>query len=384
MAQHMTGGLPSRVVARALAILVAAALVASCQPSASPATAPPSPSATPFVLPASLRSTSWLGATGAWGKVAGTLANEYFTVPESEQGLAAFEGRVLTVDAPPSESGTGIVLREIASGRVLLRAELPVYPFPGRFGDGVIYFSGYRPDPAGPPGEIIREIPGAWRVGLDGSVVSIVEAQPVPEEWGDDTVARILLLSPSGRSLISRVCHSSGVLGPAACDVDVIGTEDGSSRSLLRGALGPVLASDSLIVLSDTLVTYLEARDLQRGELLWSVSLGQGRGGPPFWAGDGVHLAVAYWQDEAPPGSWTMALIDATSGELRDLVDWQESDLGRLWVNLSGGGYAVLGHGSDVNGALVEGGGSTTISLLDLATGELAADVWELSLPPAP
>jgi hypothetical protein len=349
-------------------------------PTASPEATPP----TAQGLPPELRQASWVGATGAWGTLAGTLANDYLPLPDEELPLEARDGLVLTQNPA---YGTSLLLRTIGGGGLLFAVETPGVALAAQIGDTVVYVAGPRPAAAGQTEPFEREIAGVWRITRDGRVTEVLAPRPVPPQWGDEEVARGLRLSPSGDTLASTVRHGRwrGVATGFSCELEVITTADGVRH--LASDTGPVIAATDLVVVvartmddapGDTRVA-LTAFDVDNGDQLWTQVLDSA--GNVFFVADGVDMAVEYRTPGEPPDSRTVALITLASGQMADVMAWRQGAGRFLWGHLSGGRWAVFGPAPQVDSALVDGDGRTVITLLDLTTAVLSEEVWELRLP---
>ena len=345
--------------------------------SASPSTLPSSPSGSPspqvtgapVPLPEGLTNRTWvtLSPVEGVGYVAGTLdGRSHLILPEGESPLAASDGRVLSVRfGPVAASGFAIsstlILRDVATGNVIVEAELPGMIAYAVLGAETAYVAANMT-------ELPGEVPGVYALSLaDGSVREVIPAQVVPGDpkgqapWNAASRGP-LALSPSGRTL------GSGVFLNNLSDIQTLDLGTGTLTEAVTGvseALGPL--SDAVLVTvggGDT-----SGYDIATGKRLWVHEGARAESGV-YILSDGSTLVQAY-QDIAV-SERVVATVDLRSGASRELLRVPKTEpLPDLWAEASNDRYAVLipgGQGLDV---ALAGTGSFLADLLDLSAGTI-------------
>jgi hypothetical protein len=307
----------------------------------------------------------WNGDTTVYG--AATLDGKAsLLLPPGELGLTAADGRVVSVD-PRGESGGSVLrVRDIASGITLIEISRPEQvEIAVLRGDSLFFTGSLAPVPTDP---------GVYRADLAGGpLTTLIESGAWLPEWDPSWsyAGRTVELSPSGRTLASGLCTV------ARCRVDVIDLTTGDTR------LGVVEVDGFLRDITDSVAIAggqgeIAGYDLTTGARMWTFAPGELMLG--YLTSDGRLVQGYYaWLPGTTPPIYTVATIDVTSGDVRVL--FEDPDQGpevRLWPEVSGDRFAVLGRDGRMGSFFGEGGlGSprsaavAVTDLLDLETGEL-------------
>ena len=360
------GGALGGILVAAVAIVAVVGL-AGRQPAGAPPSQDAGAPASPDELPAGLENRSWVAGLGWNGDTtvygAATLDGKAsLLLPPSELGLTAADGRVVSM-GPRGESGGSVLrVRDIASGITLIEISRPEQvEIAVLRGDSLFFTGRLTPVPTDP---------GVYRADLAGGpLTTLIESGPLSPEW--DNPGRTVELSPSGRTLASGLCTVE------RCRVDVIDLTSGDTR------LGVVEVDGFLRDITDSVAIAggqgeIAGYDLTTGAKLWSFAPGELTLG--YLTSDGRLVQGYYaWLPGTTPPIYTVATIDVTSGNVRVLFeDPDQGPVVRLWPEVSGDRFAVLGRDGDMASFFGEGGFGSPSSaavavtdLLDLETGEL-------------
>ena len=239
--------------------------------SATPSPASPTPMPTPPPLPEGLTNRTWvaLNPVEGVGYVAGTLdGRSHLVLPEGENPLAASDGRVLAVRyGPVAASGfpssSTVIVRDVASGKVIVEVERP----------GAIGYAVMDADTAYVAAsytEVPGEVPGVEALSLaDGSVREVIPSQVIPVDqkgqapWNAASRGP-LALSPSGRTLGSCIWLNN------LCDIETLELWTGTLTRTVTGLAGGLwlLSDEVLVTLGDVGTSGL---DIATGKLLWVI-----------------------------------------------------------------------------------------------------------------
>jgi len=342
------------------------------------ATAPPTEPPTAPPLPEGLDNRTWvtLSPVEGVGYVAGTLdGSAHLLLPEGESPLAASDGRVLSVRfGPVATSGLAssstVILRDVASGKVIVEVERP----------GAIGYAVMDADTAYVAAEYTEvpgEVPAVDAISLaDGSLREVIPAQVIPVDpkgqapW-NAAHGGLLALSPSGRTLGSCIWQNN------LCDIETLDLGTGTLTRAVTGLAGGLwLLSDEVLV---TVVgeTDTAGYDITTGKRLWTHEGARAESGG-YILSDGSTLIQAY-QDIAV-SERVVATIDLRSGASRELLRVPKTEPAPdLWAEASNDRYAVLipgGQGLDV---ALAGTGSFLADLLDLSTERIERSALRVS-----
>lgn len=348
----------------------------------SPPPGSPSPQATGtppagVSLPEGLTNRTWvtLSPVEGVGYVAGTLdGRAHLVLPEGESPLAASDGRVLAVRYGPVEASglatsSTVVLRDVATGKVIVEVERP----------GAIATAVMDADTAYVAAsytEVPGEVPGVEALSLaDGSVREVIPphviaADPKDQNPWNAAHRGVLALSPSGRTLGSCVWLKN------LCDVQTLDLEKGSPRLAVTGisaGLGPLSDAVLVTVGDDNTSGY----DAATGKLLWTLDGARATGA--YLLSHGSTLIEEY-QD--PVTSEVLVVsVDLASGASRELLRTPKADVPpELWEPASNDRYAVLIPGGQDLEVALAGAGSFLADLLDLSTGTIEPAALRVSI----
>ncbi|MFH0751784.1 MAG: hypothetical protein V2B17_08105 [Chloroflexota bacterium] len=353
--------------------------------SAAPGSPPPEATAAPSTppallpLPEGLTNRTWvtLSPVEGVGYVAGTLdGSAHLVLPEGEIPLAASNGRVLAVRyGPVAASGLAtsstVILRDVASGKVIVEVERPGAIATAVMGADTAYVAAEYT-------ELPGEVPGVDALSLgDGSVREVIPPQVVavdPKDqnpWNAVHRGPRLVLSPSGRTLGSCVWLKN------VCDIETLDLGTGTlTRAATELAGGLWLLSDAFLVTVDNANTY--GYDAATGKLLWTHEGARAESGG-YILSDGSTLAQAY-QDIAV-SERVVATIDLRSGASRELLRVPKTEPAPdLWAEASNDRYAVLIPGGRGFPDALAGTGSFLADLLDLSTGQIERAALRVSI----
>lgn len=384
MAPMIVGAILLVVAALGLRVAIGGPAGASPSPTAALSAAPGSsqpeatgrpPSATetpPNVppLPEGLDNRTWvtLSPVEGVGYVAGTLdGRARLVLPEGESPRAASDGRVLSVRyGPVAASGLAtsstVIVRDVASGKVIVEVELPSAISNGVMDAETAYVAAEYT-------EIPGEVPAVDAISLaDGSVREVIPAQVIPVDpkgqapW-NAAHGGLLTLSPSGRTLGSCIWQNS------LCDIETLDLGTGTLTRAVTGLAGGLwLLSDEVLV---TVVGEADTAgyDITTGKRLWTHEGARAESGG-YILSDGSTLIQAY-QDIAV-SERVVATIDLRSGASRELLRVPKTELlPDLWAEASNDRYAVLIPGGQGLEVALAGTGSFLADLLDLSTGKI-------------
>ncbi|MGH9423139.1 MAG: hypothetical protein ACRD3J_24390, partial [Thermoanaerobaculia bacterium] len=232
-------------------------LAANPQPTPEPA---PSASITPSETPAATTPTDTPSVVGPVTAVTATVADR---IPASLQGrawaavgpTALFAGSLgdpVRLRLPPSWDLLAITDEYVVTGQRALDGSSTLVNFsfrgngaadrkpvsvPGQMIAGVVasdrlYVTGFDATSTGDPGVIAISM-------LDGTVTIVVPPAPAPEGLGSP-VARNVLVSPSGRTVLSSLCSPAGCSGGTIVDASTA-----SVRGSLANTDGPSAINES-------------------------------------------------------------------------------------------------------------------------------------------
>lgn len=346
----------------------------------------PSPSVEPSTtpeLPAGLENRSWVAGLGWNGDTtvygAATLDGKAsLLLPPSELGLTADDGRVVSMGS--GESGGSVLrVRDIASGNTLLEISRPEQVEIAVLRGDSLFFTGLlTPVPTDP---------GVYRADLAGGpLTTLIESGPWLPEWDYSWshAGRTVELSPSGRTLASGLCAGE------RCRIDVIDLTSGDTR------LGVVEVDGFLRDITDSVAIAgsqweIAGYDLTTGAKLWSFAPGEIQDGYMTTDGrlvQGYNAWVPAGGDTYTGPTYTVATINVISGDVRVLFEDPDQGLApRLWPEVSGDRFAVLGRDGRMGSFFDFFGGGAAVAitdLLDLETGELIRGRLVINQPNGP
>lgn len=238
-----------------------------------------------------------------------------------------------------------LLVRDVADGRLVVDAKTPIYPAWIAVGTRAVYFSGPRPDPGGPPGQAVRsEIPGVWRLTMDGTLSELSESRESPPGSTTLVYSRALLLTPSEEALIASTCRSEGFsIGADICDVEVHDLSSGEIETPVAEVHGYPVAVDETAVIFSQLMddgSSVFAVKLDSADEVWRhlvpVLLG-------VWLDRGSSRLVLAYRSSTTGDDGAIATIDMATGERRDVYRWGAGVDGYVYPQLSAGGFAVFG-----------------------------------------
>jgi hypothetical protein len=335
------------------------------------------------------------------GHVAGTLdGRHHLVLPADEFPLDVRDGRVFSVRrGPVAASGfaksSTVIVRDVASGDVLVQADVPgdLATGSGVLGADVAYVSAWAT-------EVPGVVPAIYAVSLaDGTIREVLPAQDVGVDPTGSPHSRVasggpLLLSASGRlaSLPLTVAGTTSrgplALSPSGrtlgscifkegrCDIQVVDLETGSLRIPVRGFAGGLgwLSDEILVLLGHTAAHFgISGYEIATGKLLWRHEQARAESGG-YLLSDGSTLVQAF-QDLAV-GERVVATIDLRTGAIHELlrvdVAWPSTEPSPdLWAAASNDRYAVLVYVGPSPAEALVATGSLTADLLDLSTGSI-------------
>ena len=222
-----------------------------------------------------------------------------------------------------------------------------------------VYFTGSARDGLGDP--------GVWMIDFhDLKPVHVVERGPWPASLnGGVRTRQPLIMSRSGRTVISAACGSGRVTGP--CVVDAIDTRTNQARRL------PVDLPAAAWVASDTEVITrapdgsIAAYSLADGHMMWTRSDGRFLDG--YVTSEGATLVASIAEGSSSP-TFVLAAVQAETGELTPR--WSTpagAEQVSLWPDLSDDLTAVIGHGPPLASAFADGTAARTADTIDVRTG---------------
>jgi hypothetical protein len=374
--------------------------IAQATETPAPATPTPPPIATPVPptpapLPAGLDNRTWvtLNRVEGIGHVAGTLdGRHHLVLPADEFPLDVRDGRVFSVRrGPVAASGfaksSTVIVRDVASGDVLVQADVPgdLATGSGVLGADVAYVSAWAT-------EVPGVVPAIYAVSLaDGTIREVLPAQDVGVDPTGSPHSRVasggpLLLSASGRlaSLPLTVAGTTSrgplALSPSGrtlgscifkegrCDIQVVDLETGSLRIPVRGLAGGLgLLSDEVLVAWVTHVG-VTGYEITTGKTAWSIENAMAHSA--YLLSDGLTLVLAFADYAA--GGLVVATIDLRTGATRELLRTTKGQVAPyLWEAASNDRYAVLVYVGSLPAEPLVATGSLTADLLDLSTGKI-------------
>lgn len=334
-----------------------------------PQVTPPSPPAL-LPLPEGLTNRTWvtLSPVEGVGYVAGTLdGRARLVLPEGESPLAASDGRVLSVRyGPVAASGLAtsstVIVRDVASGKVIVEVELP-----GAISNGVM--DADTAYVAAEYTEVPGEVPAVDAISLaDGSVREVISPRVIavdPKDqnpWNAVHRGPRLVLSPSGTTLGSCVWLKN------LCAIETLDLGTGTLTRAVTGIpAGLGLLSEAVLVAVGDGNT--SGYDAATGKLLWTLD--GARAMSAYLSSDASTLILAY---ENESGNAVVS-VDLRSGARRELLRTPNGETPpHLWAEASNDLYAVLvPYGGDHRPPeeVLAGAGSVLADLLDLSTGKI-------------
>jgi hypothetical protein len=225
-----------------------------------------------------------------------------------------------------------------------------------------VYATGFDATSMGDPGIVAIST-------LDGSVRTIIK--PAVPDDAVSVVARNVLVSPSGRTVLSAVCVPSGCTGGT-----IIDAASGRVTGTLTTTEGPSAIND----------TYALVRG--GGDVTTAIALVSLESGKVAWRRHADEIYHAYVTDGDEVVTMTSrdghASLDtiALSGAVRSFTDLS-GHLPTLWDTLSSNGPAVLGDGGPFPGN-AGGDGMVRADVLDLETQAISRDAFQLDLDGQP
>jgi hypothetical protein len=306
------------------------------------------------------------------GHVAGTLDGRHqLVLPAGEFPLDARDGRVLSARyGPVGPSGvpttSTVIVRDVATGDVLVEVDLPVAIASGVLGADTAYVAASDSERPG-------LVPAVQAISLtDGTIREVLPAQDIGVDpdglppWNAASRGP-LALSPSGRTLGSCIFQN------LRCDIQVVDLETGSTWIRVRGHVGGLwLLSDEVLVAVVTHVG-ITGYDIAAGKVLWSREEARAESGG-YILSDGLTLVLAFADYDAIER--VVAKIDLRTGATHELlrvdVAYPSTEPSPdLWAAASNDRYAVLVYVGPPPAEALVATGSLTADLLDLSTGSI-------------
>lgn len=311
---------------------------------------------------------------------AAVIGGPSLRLPPGEQVLAVSQeyvaARLLT-----GAAGSLLVVRDIATGRQIVRLERPEQVVTAVFAGGLLYFAGQMPDGSDS---------GVSAIDLSDLVArEVITPTTWPAEWNGTGSRNQLRVSPTGATVGAPACGPAGPGGPKRCFVDVINVASGSvSRPVTDIPFYLWDVSDTTLFAVPDELSFVVAFDRETGALRWQTE-SRSFGIDHYPTSDGAAYVVTYvslGNGEDIPTLLVLAAIDAASGAIR--VIHEEADGGQpmsLWPELSDDRFAVVGR---VNARLVEafGNGPSSVSadVVELATGQVFPAALTIPSPVGP
>lgn len=232
--------------------------------------ASPSPSES-FAVPASNASPPF--ASAAIGRVftsrlpsgefaVARVGGPSLRIPPQEVVLAVSDDQVASV-MPTGPAGSTLVIRDLASGRELVRLMRPEQVSTGVFAGGSLYFTGAMTDwsDSGVSAIDLANLP----------VREVIASAPWPADWGGDGsgIRNALAVSPTGRTIGAPACGPV-LVAPQRCFVDVIDVASGSvTRPVSDTPLYLWDMSDTMLFAVPEERLFVVALDRKTGERQW-------------------------------------------------------------------------------------------------------------------
>ncbi len=315
------------------------------------------------VAPSSLTGKAWLAETPS-GVVAGTIGSQArLQLPPGRHVLANTANVLVSseVAADGTASKVSFYRRDIGAAAfspVLLPGQVLVGAVAGQW----VYVTGFSAD--------TLKDPGVFGLSLrDGSVVRVIE--PGSASFGTrDTVARNIMASPSGLTVISSICT------PSACSGGVV-IEGASGRALgdLSTSGGPSALNDNVVLVryGADATTELGLIGLATGKELWHLRADQVRFA--YITDDDAVVATVVDSD-------TVRLTTVDKLGVRRYSSPLAGREPTLWPELSTNALAIVGTGGPFPGTVEQG--VVHASVVDLSSLVVAPDVIRITLTTTP
>ena len=302
-------------------------------------------------------------------------------LPPGEQILAVSADHVASV-LDTGTAGSNLVVREIATGRQIVRVERPEQVGTAVFAGGSLYFAGSMPDGSDS---------GVSAIDLANlGVRQVIKPTTWSAEWGGTGSRNQLRVSPTVATVGAPACGPAGPGVPKRCFVDVIDVASGTvTRPVADIPLFLWDISDTTLFAVPEELSFVVAYDRNTGERRWQTEP-RSFGIDHYPTSDGRTYVVEFivpGDGEGTPGSWVLAAIDTADGTLRELYRVADGPEGprTLWPELSDDRFAVIGR---VNARLVEafGNGPPSVSadVVDIATGQVSPAALTIPSPAKP
>jgi hypothetical protein len=283
--------------------------------------------------------------------------------------MSAHRGPVAYSDFASSST---VIVRDVASGEIIVAAEVPgdLGRGSGVLGADAAYF-------AAGASEIAGLVPAVQAISLaDGTIREVLPAQdrgvdPTGLPPFNAASGGRLKLSPSGRTL--GFCIFQNHL----CDIQVVDLETGSSWVPVRGHAGGLgLLSDEVLVAWVTHVG-VTGYDIATGKTAWFIEDAMAESA--YLLSDGLTLVLAFADYAAD--EHVVATIDLRTGATRALLRTPKGQVAPyLWQAASNDRYAVLVSVGSLPAEALVAAGSLTADLLDLSTGKIERSALQVSI----
>lgn len=265
----------------------------------------------------------------------------------------------------PNGTSSTVSFSSLESGvDVFKPIAVPGQLFVGAVAGTMVYATGFDATSSGDPGLVAIS-------ATDGTVVTVIEARPQVEDGGP-VVARSVLTSPSGRTIVSALCRPEGCAGGA-----IIDTSTGKVAGALPEDGGASAISDAYALLRSggDVTTWVELVALKGGEVAWREDAEEIDGAYVTDAGEVVMLLS---RDGA-------AVVDVVSpnGKARSFKN-VPGRAPSLWTVQSSDDLAVLGLDGAFPGNAIGEDGLVTADVLDLKMLQISKGAFSVDLDGQP
>lgn len=308
----------------------------------------------------------------------GRIGGPSLRLPPGEQVLAVSQeyeaARVLT-----GAAGSLLVVRDIATGRQVVRLERPEMVGTAVFAGGSLYFTGSRVDSYADPGVSAVDL-------VDLNVREVIPPTTWPVEWNGTGSRNQLRVSPTGATVGAPACGPAGPGGPKRCFIDIIDVTSGTvTRPVTDIPLYLWDVNDTTLFAVPDERTLVAAFDRQTGGQRWQADAAEFVDHYP--TSDGRTYVVTFvvpGDGAGTPSSWVLAAIDTADGNVREV--YRVGDEPRtLWPELSDDRFAVVGRvNALLSGTFGNGRLSVSADVVELATGQVFPAALTIPSPVGP